>query len=150
MKRRDFLAMAALAGLAKGFPGEPLAAAEMIGPIRKEDGSAPVDGPRWYVAEAEGAGVAHRFPRGALAKAKYIAADMLLAGDTLATFSLALQEGEKGRVFQYCFGGLNQCSFRVRMALDLVNQNRFFVDREGGLLKPMSWAIASIWSRWIA
>jgi len=62
---------------------------------------------------------------------------MLLDGNVLATFSLTLHEGEKGRVFQYAFGGLNQCSFRVRMALDLVNQNRFFVGREGGLLKPM-------------
>jgi hypothetical protein len=145
MDRREFVSVTALAGcarlspgtLAKELPGQRLGAAEMIGQLRKEEGKAPIEGATWYSADAEGAGFVYRFAAGALAKAQYLVADMLLDGNVLATFSLTLHEGEKGRVFQYAFGGLNQCSFRVRMALDLVNQNRFFVGREGGLLKPM-------------
>ena len=143
--RREFLAAATAAGcvaLAPGataapLPGRPLEVTETVGGLRKESGPAPVEGAAWYGAAAEGAGFVYRFEAGALARAKCLVMDMLLDGNTLATWSLALQEGEKGRLFQYCFGGLNQCSFRVRMALDLVNQNRFFQDREGGLLKPM-------------
>ena len=140
LDRRTFLGAAALgagAALAAPIPGRPLAAPASVGKIRKEDGPAPVEGASWFVAEAEGAGFVYRFDPGMLAGVRYLAADMLLDGNTLATFSLALQEGENGRVFQYCFGGLNQCSFRVRMATELVNQNRFFLDREGALLKPM-------------
>jgi hypothetical protein len=145
LARREFLSVAALAScsqlavgaFAKELPGQRLDAAETIGQIRKADGQAPVEGATWYVVTSEGAGFVYRFAAGALAKAKYLVADMLVDGNTLATFSLTLNEGDKGRVFQYTFGGLNQCSFRIRMALELVNQNRLFVTREGGLLKPM-------------
>ena len=145
LDRREFLSVAALAGCAElapnafatDVPGQRLDAAETIGQIRKDEGRTPIEGATWYVAEAEGAGFVYRFPVGALVKAKYVTTDMLLDGTTLATFSLTLNEGEKGRVFQFAFGGMNQCSFRLRMSLELVNQNRFFVEREGGLLKPM-------------
>jgi hypothetical protein len=110
---------------------------EPVGGIRREEGEAPLKGAAWYSGGAEGAGLTYHFPAGSLLQAKLLVADMLLDGSSLATFLIALQEGEKGRVFQYAFGALPQCSLRVRMALDLVDQNRFFLSREGGLLKPM-------------
>ena len=144
LDRRRFISVAASTGWValaaesgKALAGQRLTPSENVGQIQKQDGQPPVDGATWYVAEAEGAGLVYRFAPGALLKAKYLAADMLLDGNTLATFMLALHEGGEGRVFQFCFGGLNQCTFRVRMALGLVDLNRLFADREGGLLKPM-------------
>jgi len=145
LNRRRFISVAvstgwaaiAPEGSAQPLPGESFTASEEFGPIQRQDGEPPVDGATWYVAEAEGAGLVYRFAPGTLLRARYLAADMLLDSNTLATFMLALHEGDQGRVFQFCFGGLNQCSFRVRMALEWVNLNRLFADREGGLLKPM-------------
>ena len=140
--RRAFLGAAVLAGCgarsaAAAIPGERLEAGAMVGALKKEDGRTPLEGAVWYSAESEGAGLVHRFTAGRLARARFLGADMLLDGETLATFSIALQEGEQGRVFEYCFGALDQCSLRVRMPLEAVNQNRFFLSREGALLKPM-------------
>ena len=143
LDRRQFISVALSTGWAapgtsaQALPGERLIPSEDVGQIQRQDGRPPVDGATWYVAEAEGAGLVYRFAPGKLLRARYLAADMLLDGNTLATFMLALDEGDGGRVFQFCFGGLNQCSFRVRMALEWVNLNRLFADREGGLLKPM-------------
>ncbi|MBP1602308.1 MAG: hypothetical protein H6Q06_2459, partial [Acidobacteria bacterium] len=44
---------------------------------------------------------------------------------------LTLREGDGGRQFSFRFAGLNQCSFRVRMPLSLVDQNRWGIEREG-------------------
>jgi len=144
LDRRRFLSVAlstGWAGLAPGsaqpLPGERLLVSENVGQVQKQEVQAPIDGATWYVAEAEGSGLIYRVAPGTLLRARYLAADMLLDGNTLATFMLALEEGDGGRVFQFCFGGLNQCSFRVRMALEWLNLNRLFADREGGLLKPM-------------
>ena len=145
VNRREFLsatAAAACVSLSQGafgqeLPGEKLQPAGMLGKLCKAEGEAPIAGAAWYVAESEGDGLRYAFPAGALAKAKYLAADMLLDGATLVVFSLRLQEGEKGRALRFNFGGLNQCSFRLRMDLALVDQNRWLVEREGALLKPM-------------
>ena len=143
--RREFLSTAAMAGCAalspaagaEPLPGRPLEPSGNVGTLSTEGGKTPIDGASWYSTDAPGSGFAYRFPAGTLAKGKYLAADPLLDGDTLVTFSLELQEGENGRVFQYVIGGLNQCGFRMRMALDLVDQNRHILSREGALLKPM-------------
>jgi len=140
--RRQFISLAALSALTPGvfaseLAGDRLAISETLGPIRKDEGQAPIEGATWYVAGDINAGFVHRFEPGWLAKGTSLAADMLLDGNTLATFLVELHEGEAGRVFQYAFGAMNQCSFRVHVELDLVNQNRFFLRREGGLLKPM-------------
>ena len=136
--RRQFLAAASATGCLRSF-AQPAFRLEpqLIGGIRREEGTTPLAGAAWFSADTEGAGLTCRFAAGSLLKAKYLTTDMLLDGPSLATFLIALQEGEKGRVFQYAFGALPECSFRVRMALDLVDQNRFFLSREGGLLKPM-------------
>ena len=134
--RRQFLSAAALATMPVRA-AQRLDAAELIGKIKKDAGKAPIDGATWYTAESEGDGIACRFPAGALAQAKYITGDMLLDGTSSIVFVLRLHEGEKGRVFRFSFGGLNQCSFRVRLALALVDQNRWMVEREGAFLKPV-------------
>lgn len=91
MDRREFLSVTALAGcaglspgtLAKELPGQRLEAAEMIGQLRKEEGQAPLQGAAWCSADGEGAGFVCRFAAGALAKAQYLVADMLLDGNVL-------------------------------------------------------------------
>lgn len=143
LDRRTFLQTASLAlvPIAAGaapLPGRVLTSSGFIGGASKQGGETPVEGAAWYLAQAEGDGLSWQFPAGALAKVRYLAADMLLDGDTLAVFSLSLMEGEKGRKFRFTFGGLTQCSFRVRMPLALTDQNRWMIDREGAFLKPMA------------
>ncbi|MCX7681865.1 MAG: hypothetical protein N2508_07875, partial [Anaerolineae bacterium] len=93
----------------------------------------------WYMAQSAGDGLCYRFPVGALAGMNYLTADMLVDGNHLVVFTLTLQEGEGGPCFGLTFAGLNQCSFRVRMPLEAVNQNRWRYPREGAWLKPMCW-----------
>jgi len=96
-----------------------------------------IPGAVWYEADAGGQGLVYSFPVGALAAARYLTADMLLDGTTLTTFTLYLQEGEDGQRFGMSFGLLNQCSARLRIPLEAVNQNRWRYPREGAWLKPL-------------
>ena len=109
----------------------------MLGGLVQGSTPAPIEGATWYVAHDEGDGLAYRFPVGALAGARYLTADMLLDGNRLGVFLLALQEGEDGPAFGLIYSALNQCSARIRMPLDAVNQNRWRYEREGAWLKPM-------------
>jgi len=90
----------------------------------------------WYTGKNVGDGFYYEFPKGSLADKKYITTDMLADGNTMIKFQLELQEGEKGRVFRFRWGVLNQCSLRVRMPLKLVDQNNWGIEREGAFLKP--------------
>jgi hypothetical protein len=144
MNRRQFISVSALtAGAAMlsysratEIKGVRLDPSSMLGNIKKEEGSAPLEGATWYVAETVEDGFEYRFPAGTLAKARFLTADMLLDGNTLIVFMLTLKEGEDGRQFNFRFSGLNQCSLRVRMPLSLVDQNRWGIEREGAFLKP--------------
>ena len=120
------------------LPGRALAAPGLVGGLKKAEGPTPIEGASWYVAQEQGDGIAWQFPAGTLAKVRYLTADMLLDGETLVVFNLYLQEGEHGRRFQLTFGGLDQCSFRVRAPLALTDQNRWMIEREGAFLKPMA------------
>lgn len=113
---------------------------ELSGPfnnLKQEKEPAPIPGAVWYVADEIGAGLAYSFPTGTLASARYLTADMLLTGNHLCVFSLTLQEGEEGSTFRMNFGLLNQCSARMRVPLEAVNQNQWRYPREGAWLKPM-------------
>jgi hypothetical protein len=110
---------------------------KLFGGLKAESGEAPIPGAVWYVAQDTGAGLTYTFPQGSLATAGYLAADLALDGDRLSVFSLFLQEGEDGPVFHLNFGLLNQCSARMRVPLEAVNQNRWRYPREGAWLKPM-------------
>ena len=144
MNRRQFISVSALSagaamishGRAADTGGLRLDPRSLIGGMRKEEGSTPLDGASWYVAGTVDDGFEYLFPPGTLAKARYLAADMLLDGNTLIVFMLTLKEGDGGRQFNFRFAGLNQCSFRVRMPLSLVDQNRWGIEREGAFLKP--------------
>lgn len=109
----------------------------LLGGLVRHDDDAPLVGATWYVAAAEGDGLAYRFPVGALAGSAYLSADLLVDGSRLAVFLLSLQEGEDGPTFGLIFSALNQCSARMRVQLDAVNQNRWRYEREGAWLKPM-------------
>jgi len=142
--RREFLTVTALsgaalletAGCAKKSPGVTLTVAGTLGGLKQDGADTPIEDATWYVAEKAGDGLSYKFEPGTLAKAEYLTADFLLDGNHLIVFQLALQEGEQGRTFTFRFSGLNQCSFRMRMPLSLVDQNRWGIDREGAFLKP--------------
>ncbi len=106
------------------------------GSIREYPGVAPVAGATWFVTPEVGDGFTYHFPPGFLKKAKYLTADMLVDDSDLVVFSLVLQEGVNGHSFIFTWGGLPQCSFRLRMPLDLVNLHQWTIAREGGFLKP--------------
>ena len=91
----------------------------------------------WFEAGAEKDGMVYSFPAGMLANFNYLTADLMLDGDELAVFVLILQEGEGGPAFEFSFGLLNQCSARMRLPLEAVNQNRWRYEREGAWLKPL-------------
>ncbi len=112
----------------------PMTLGKLLRPGVRSDLPAAVE----YSAENAGDGLSWTFPAGTLAAAKYLTADFLLHGDSLVVFRLSLQEGEHGRLFRFIFGGLNECSFRLRMPLSLVNQNILVSNREGALLLPMT------------
>jgi hypothetical protein len=143
--RRQFLQTMAAAGaflvapraLGNSVEGSTIEVAETIGKLHSEAGKTPIAGASWYSAEAVGDGIAYRFPAGFLQKTNNLVSDMLLDGNTLLVFSIALQEGEGGPIFRLVFGGLPQCSFRVRLPLHLVDQNRWRIEREAAFLKPM-------------
>jgi len=144
LNRRQFVAgslAATVTSLApackhQAIPGQRLIPESILGSLRKDEGQTPIPNAIWLVAEETGDGLEYRFPAGTLAKASYLTCDMLLDGNHLIVFMLHLMEGENGRVFRFRFSGLNQCSFRVRMPLSLVDQNRWGIDREGAFLKP--------------
>ena len=93
----------------------------------------------WFEAGHENDGLLYTFPAGTLADFRHLTADLLLDGDELAVFVLTLQEGEDGPAFRFSFGLLNQCSARMRMPLEAVDQNRWRFEREGAWLKPLCW-----------
>jgi len=91
----------------------------------------------FVTAQRPGDGLLYRFPAGALARAKWITADMLLEGTELAVFALVLQEGETGPECRLTFGLLNGAAARLRITTSIVGQNRWMLDREGAWLKPL-------------
>lgn len=111
---------------------------EIQGELAKDTGPSVIPGAEWYVARKEGDGLVYRIAPGSLAKVNSLTADLLLDGEALVVLSLLLEESAAGRTFRFTFGGLNQCSFRLRMPLSLLNQNRWMMDREGAFLKPMA------------
>jgi hypothetical protein len=78
----------------------------------------------------------YTFPAGSLEDFNYLTADFLLDGQHLVVFVLKLQEGDYGPAFGYSFGLLNQCSARMRMPMQAIDQNRWRYPREGAFLKP--------------
>lgn len=148
--RRTFIKQSALLGAgAIIFPNLPgctapqvsgmiLEPAETIG-LEKVAGEALLENAEWYTGENVNDGFHYEFEPGALANQQYVTFDMLADGNTLIQFNIELQEGAEGRVFQFAFGVLNQCSLRVRLPLRLVDQNTWRIPRDGAFLKPMCW-----------
>jgi hypothetical protein len=148
--RRDFIKTSAMAGTAlisgvafvaciKSSPkvkGLRLVPKGILGQLEEEGKSALLPDAITYIAENPGDGLDFNFSPGALADKKFITADMLLDGNNAVNFLFELQEGENGPVFGFRFSCLSQCGLRVRMPLDMVDMNRWGIDREGAFLKP--------------
>ncbi len=110
----------------------------LLGTLEVEDRETALPGGAAYCALAEGDGLAFTFPAGALADARFLTSDMLLEGRRLGVFRITLQEGDDGPAFYMDYGLLNQCSARMRLPLEAVDQNRWQFPREGAWLKPMA------------
>ena len=109
---------------------------QFLGELIKQPGEPPLPNATWFCAEEIGDGLRYTFPPGTLRQFTWLSADFLLDGSHLGVFVLTLCEGETGPAFGYSFGLLNQCSARLRMPLETVNQNRWRYPREGAFLKP--------------
>jgi len=119
-----------------GIEGKTLNKVGLLGGLKQVDGPDLLPSASWYEGVSPGDGIIYNFPIGSLVGEKYITADMLADGNHMTRFIINLQEGEDGRIFGFSFGVLNQCSLRIRLPLDLVDQNRWGIDREGAFLKP--------------
>ena len=104
----------------------------------RDDGPAPFAEAVWYTAAEPGAGLTYRCPVGALAGRPLLTADLLVDAIHLTVFSLELLEADTERVFRLTFAALPQCSARMRMRTEAVDQNRWRYPREGAWLKPMA------------
>mgnify|MGYP000936771968 FL=1 len=109
----------------------------LLGTLQTEDTPAPIADATVYLARDIGDGLGYIFPKGALADMCYLTADTLLDGEQLAVFALHLQEGQSGPTFVLSYGLLSQCTARLRVPLEAVNQNRWRYEREGAWLKPI-------------
>jgi hypothetical protein len=148
--RRDFIKTSAMAGTAlisgaafvacvKSSPkikGLQIVPKGILGQLKKKGKSSLLPDAITYIAENPGDGLDFYFPKGTLADKKFITADMLLDGANATNFRIELQEGEKGPVFGFQFSCLSQCGLRVRMPLNMVDMNRWGIEREGAFLKP--------------
>ncbi|RJP25123.1 MAG: hypothetical protein C4527_17490 [Candidatus Omnitrophota bacterium] len=144
LNRRDFVRTNALSGMAL-FAVSPFTGAEelaklipnqLIKGLKQETDKSPIDEAVWYAANAVGDGLLYRFPKGLLAGAKYLSADIVVDGVHLVVFSMQLQEGENGPAFRMGYKGLNQASARIRLPMEFTNLNRWRLEREGAWLKP--------------
>jgi len=116
----------------------------MLGQTAADAGETPIPGAVWYVGQEVGDGLSFGFPAGALAKANWLTADLLVDGNCSVAFSLQLCEAgqeqapaeQGGPRFSLHFSALNQCQARMRVPLEAVDQNRWGYDREGAWLKP--------------
>ena len=147
VNRREFLQTMSMVGcvslitnpLEAMAEATELVIAERIGKLQMQAGKTPIPGASWFTAEAVGDGLSYHFPPGYFLQAKFLTSDMLVDGNDLLVFGLALQEGEHGGTFRLTFGILPQCSARFRFDLDRVDQRRWMLDREGAFLKPLCW-----------
>jgi hypothetical protein len=142
--RREFLAAAALttpvALLANcGVPSSSGLALELVGFIGKAgrgSGAVPLEGADWYEAADIGDGLEFRVPKGALKETGFLTTDMLIDGNTLVVFDLTFFEDDSKRSFTFRIGGLNQCSLRATMPIQVVNLSVWRLERYAAFLKP--------------
>jgi len=109
----------------------------LLGGIVREEGAGPLESGVWYIGKAVNDGLSYTFEAGAMSEGRFLTFDLLLDGVEAVLFLITLREGEKGRAFNMHYSALNQCSARVRMPLEAVNQNQWMYNREGAWLKPL-------------
>ncbi len=143
LRRRDALVAGAtlVAGStwlpsANAQDGPTLGEGKPVGALRITEGPSPFPGV-WYEGDSAGDGLEFRIEPGTLAASQWLSADFLLDGIHIVAWRLAFHEADSQRVFRYQFGGLNQCSFRMRMPLEALANNRWRYEREGAWLKPL-------------
>lgn len=111
--------------------GSHLEQAGWLGTLKRGSGPTPIPGAEWYEATTVGDGIEYRVSPGSLNTSQYLTADFLIDGKNLAVFRLRFCEAGKNREFHFRFSTLAQCSLRLRMPMDIVDQNRMNLVREG-------------------
>jgi hypothetical protein len=146
LNRREWLASAGAGAVALLPPipgrsqsaGTALETAERTGTLTMEEGPTPIGTTQWYVAAHENDALVLRFPQGLLAQHQGLTADFFLDGNHLVCWKMEFLEAGAEKGFEFRFAGLNQCSFRARVPLSAMDQNRWRFEREGAWLKPMA------------
>lgn len=103
-----------------------------------QDAPTPLGTSQWCVAASEGDGFLLKLPDGFLTQVTGLHADFFLDGNDMAAWIMEFLEKGSNRAFQFRFAALNQCSFRVRIPLGIMDMNRWRLEREGAWLKPMT------------
>jgi hypothetical protein len=110
---------------------------QLLGKASIGDSRPLLDGGQCYVGSEIGDGIAYSFSAGTLAQYNWLTCDLLLSGNTLAVFEMALVDEDSGARFSFVFSLLSECGARLRMPMEATAQNRWLYEREGALLKPM-------------
>ncbi len=107
------------------------------------DTEPPFTGATGYEAADVGVGLQCSVTPGQLTAGTWLSGDLLLDGRFIVVFELRLLErGEDARPFRLVFGLQPQCGARLRFSLAHLSLNRWMLEREGGLLKPMCYGHA--------
>jgi hypothetical protein len=145
LSRREALRGAAAAAIlihaapaSQASAAEPLVRMEPVGGLVIEDAETPLGTSQWYVANSVGDGFLFQFPEGYLTQISGLYSEFFLDGNHLVVWVMDFYEKGSDQPFKFRFAGLNQCSFRVRVPLGIMDMNRWRLEREGAWLKPMT------------
>lgn len=92
-----------------------------------------------WEADAVGDGLVTATQAGLLGNAQWLTFDALLESEDILVLELRCENTARRRKALFVFSLLPHAQARLRMPLDALRQNRWAYDREGALLKPMSW-----------
>ncbi len=110
---------------------------EIRGDMHELQGPDLLPGARWFEACETDATLEFHLDPAALRGQNWLTADMLLDGEDLAVFRLSIREKGRKEGFSIVFGLVNRCSARMCLPLDMLNQGRWRLEREGAWLKPI-------------
>ena len=142
-RREVLLSAAATAFASPRLSSQALQAQKALGPIEPfgglvlENSPTPLGTAQWCVVADAGGGFQLKFTKGLLTQVTGLHADFYLDGNHLVSWLMEFLEEGSDHAFQLRFAALNQCSFRVRIPLSVMDLNRWRMEREGAWLKPM-------------
>ncbi|MCC5829734.1 MAG: hypothetical protein JJU36_09845 [Phycisphaeraceae bacterium] len=115
-----------------------------LGGIESVDGPEHFAGSAWWRLGEVGDGLVLAWPDRIDGSIEAIVSDMLLAGDELAVFELALFGDAQAATepFKFIFSLLGRCQAQVAIPTAALDQHRWSWPRQGAMLKPMCFGAA--------